>query len=801
MIREPHTPFRTTRGEPALLSRALRVVALPVVMFVAACLVALGLFPVFGGVGYAVKAVDSRLLTGKGTISIPQFPERSSIYSANKKLLATLYLNENRVYVTLDQIDHYAQQAVLDIEDHKFYQHGPIDVSSIIRAAIANIRAGKVVQGASTISQQLIKNTLTGGADTFQRKFQEAQDAILLEKSYTKSHILELYLNQAYFGYQVYGIGTAADYYFGVPASKLTLAQAALLAGMLQAPVDYDPIKHPDAAIARRDVVLGEMLKYGDITQTEYQDAIATPVKLSSKGRIANNNGREPYWTSYVVREFESNPSFGKTVADRRKRLLQGGIKVYTTLSLSMQANARKAMLDVLPHPGPMPPADPQSAVVSIVPQTGAIEAMVGGTSFSKSQIDLASQGHRTAGSSFKAFTLAAALEQNVPPGRTYSTQSPLLIPECDNWNVSNAEGAGNLGYMNLWQATAGSINVVFAQLIRDIGPQSVVDVAHAMGITSPLNPFCSLTLGTSPVSPLEMTSAYSTLANRGVHCAPYSIARVVDRTGKVIYSAKPDCTRAIPAYIAAQETAMLEGVITGGTGTAANIGRPAAGKTGTGENFADAWFLGYVPQLCTGVWVGFSKAESLSMTNVDGRQGFGGTLAAPIWHDFMTVAVQGMPVEGFPSPPPPKSGTVPNVVGMPQQAAQDALTKANFVPIATTVDSAAPAGTVVAQSPTGGAIAPLGSAVSINVSNGKAPPPPPKVTVPSVIGDTQAQAASVLRAAGFAVVVATRVVNNPAKDGIVLDQSPPGGTKAPPGSTVTIVVGNLVSPSPSPTH
>jgi len=248
LIREPHTPFRTTRGEPALLSRALRVVALPVVMFAAACLVALGLFPVFGGVGYAVKAVDSRLLTGKGTISIPQFPERSSIYSANKKLLATLYLNENRVYVTLDQIDHYAQQAVLDIEDHKFYQHGPIDVSSIIRAAIANIRAGKVVQGASTISQQLIKNTLTGGADTFQRKFQEAQDAILLEKSYTKSHILELYLNQAYFGYQVYGIGTAADYYFGVPASKLTLAQAALLAGMLQAPVDYDPIKHPDAA-------------------------------------------------------------------------------------------------------------------------------------------------------------------------------------------------------------------------------------------------------------------------------------------------------------------------------------------------------------------------------------------------------------------------------------------------------------------------------------------------------------------------------------------------------------------------
>ena len=792
MIREPHTPFRTTRGDPTLLARALRVVALPVVMFVTACLVALGLFPLFGGAGYAVKAVDSRLLTGKGTISIPQFPERSSIYSASGKRLATLYLDENRLYVTLNEIDVYAQKAVLDIEDHKFYEHGPIDVSSIIRAAIANIRAGKAVQGASTISQQLIKNTETGGARTFQRKFQEAQDAILLEKTYQKSQIFELYLNQAYFGYQVYGIGTAADYYFGVPASKLTLAQAALLAGMLQAPVDYDPIKHPDAAIARRDIVLGEMLKYGDITQTDYQGAIATPIKLSTKGRTANTNGREPYWTAYVVKEFEANPAFGKTVADRRKLLLQGGLTVDTTLSLAMQSNARKAMVQVLPHPGVRPPADPESAVVSIVPQTGAIEAMVGGTDFSKSQIDLASQGRRTAGSAFKAFTLAAALEQNVPPGRVYSSKSPLDIPECDNWHVSNAEGAGDLGYLNLWAATAGSINVVFAQLIRDIGPQSVVDAAHAMGITSPLNPFCSLTLGSSPVSPLEMTSAYSTLANLGVHCTPFAISKVLDRDRKVIYSAKPHCKQAIPGPIAAQETAMLQNVVRYGTGTAANIGRPQAGKTGTGENFDDAWFVGYIPQLATGVWVGYSKAENIYMTNVDGRRGFGGTLAAPIWHNFMLPSVQNLPVKDFPAAPPQQSGTIPNVVGLLQKDAETTLTKGNFVPIEKTVDSSEPAGTVVAQSPPGGTTAALGTGVTINISNGKAPPPPPKVKVPNVVGETQQQAMADLKAAGFSVVVQTVIVADQTQDGIVQSQSPAGGTKAPPGSAVTIVVGKF---------
>ncbi len=803
MINDPRIRSRlSSRSDLSLAGLVGRVLTMAIVVAVCSALVAVGLLPLLGGAGTAVKRFDQKLFTTTTTskITIPQFPERSTIYAADGSVLAKLFLDENRKIVGLDDVNETTRHAVLSIEDHKFYEHGAVDVSSIIRAAIANLKAGKVVQGGSTIAQQLIKNTETGNAQTFARKFQEAQDAILLEKQYTKDQIFELYLNEIYFGHRVYGIGTAAEYYFDRSTAKLSLPQAATLAGMISAPVLWDPIEHPDGALARRDQVLADMLRYGWITPSQYADALATPLKLSAKGRTANQAGSEPYWVAYVVKQFEANPRFGKTVDERKKLLFQGGLKIYTTLRPNMQAEAKRAQKNVLPHPGVVPPADPESAVVSIVPQTGAIETMVGGADYSKSKIDLASQGHRSAGSSFKAFTLAAALEQGVPPGRVYSTKSPLFIPECDNWTVYNAEGAGDSGYFDLWEATAGSINVVFAQLIRDIGAQSVVDVAHAMGITSPLNPYCSLTLGTSPVSTFEMTSAYATLANNGIHCTPFSIARVLDRTGKTIFRARPSCKQVIPARVAAQETAMLQGVVSHGTGTAANIGRPQAGKTGTGQKFDDAWFMGYIPQLCTGVWVGYSKAENIYMDNVDGRRGFGGTLAAPIWHDFMIDAVKGLPVKDFPAPLPPKFGTIPNVVGQVQKDAEDTLTKANFVPVETEVNSTEPAGTVVSQSPSGGTKAALGSPVNLGISNGKAPPKPPppkKVTVPDVIGMKQAAAISLLKADGFKVLVQYQIVTDQTQDGVVLGQAPSGGTKAAEGSTVTIVVGQYQKHGP----
>jgi penicillin-binding protein 1A len=770
---------------------------IPVVIVVAATLVAVGLFPPLAGAGKAIVRFDHAFLGNTDeALHLPALPERSTIYAADGSVLATVFEDENRVYVALDEFSRYAKDAVVAVEDHKFYEHGPVDVASIIRAEIVNLKAGKVVQGGSTITQQLVKQILVGTQETVQRKLLEAQDSIRLERTYSKDQILELYMNEVYLGHFNYGIGAAAEWYFGRPASKLSLPQAALLAGMIQAPVSWDPVAHRADAVVRRNIVLADMLRYNRIDQQQYDTAIAAPIKLSSKRRTANTTGPEPYWVRYVTKQFLNNPRFGKTVADRRKALFQGGLKIYTTVRPSNQASARQAMKNTLPNPGIRPPADPESALVSIVPQTGAIVAMVGGgKNYAQSQYDLASQGHRTAGSAFKAFTLAAALEQGVPPGRVYSSKSPLDIPECDNWKVFNAEGAGDSGIMPLTTATADSINVIFAQLIRDIGPQSVVDVAHKMGITSHLYPYCSLTLGTSPVSPLEMASGYATLANGGVHCQPYAISKVTSRTNRVLFKAKPKCARAIPAEVAAQETSMLQGVIAYGTGTAAQIGRPEAGKTGTGQKFDDAWFVGYVPQLTTSVWVGYSLAENIYMDNVHGLRGFGGTLAAPIWHDFMVHAVSGLPVQDFPKPPPPKGGNVPDVVGMKQNDAVDTLTKANFVAVVKSVPSSEPAGIVVSQSPAGGSSATLGSAVTINVSNGKAP----TAFVPNVVGDKVGAAKSAITGRGFVVAVSYQDVKDPAQDGVVLSQSPAGGLKRDQGSTVSIVVGKYGGPSPSP--
>src|SRR5206468_10156819 len=303
--------------------------------------------------------------------------------------------------------------------------------------------------------------------------------------------------------------------------------------------------------------------------------------------------------------------------------------------------------------------------------------------------------GGRTAGSAFKVFTLAAALEAGISPNAVYSGYSPRTIPNCgggETWTVHNAEPVGGGSYP-LWMATADSVNVVFAQVIDQVGPERVAEVAHRMGITTDLTPVCPLTLGTSQVSPLDMTSGFATLANEGVHCQPYAIARVVSSTGKSVYRQKPECSRAIPIWVAQEETSLLEGVVSSGTGTAANIGRPQAGKTGTGQDYQDAWFVGYIPQLVTGVWVGYSKNEipMRGLRVLGGGNAFGGTIAAPIWHDFMMRAVVGLPPKGFPTPPPAKSGTVPDVTGMQQQAAEDTLTRANFVPIAKDVASLDP--------------------------------------------------------------------------------------------------------------
>jgi membrane peptidoglycan carboxypeptidase len=625
---------------------------------------ALAFLPVVMALNTSLAMVDRHYLAKAGEpLKLPPLPQRSTILARDGSVLQHVYFGENRVVVPISRYRESTIDAVLAIEDDRFFQHGPLDFSAIVRAAVTNMAAGGIVEGGSTISQQLVKETVTGDAPTLARKIREAADAIRLENTYSKEHILGMYLSEVYLGHGAYGMAAAAEYYFARQASELTVAQAALLAGMIRSPSYYDPLTRPKHALHRRNAVLARMLELGWITSARYDQASAAPIVLSAADRDVAQAAPNSYWTQYVVDSFLSNPAFGPTVKARIRALYQGGLKIYTTLEPSMERQAEQTLLNRMTGPGL-----PQAALVSIVPQTGAIRAMaVGNAPYGPNQYNLAVDpgGGRTAGSAFKVFTLAAALEAGISPNAVYSGYSPKTIPDCgggETWTLHNAEPVGGGSYP-LWLATADSVNVVFAQVIDQVGPERVAEVAHRMGITTDLAPVCPLTLGTSPVSPLDMTSGFATLANDGVHCQPYAIAHVVSSTGKTVYRQKPECSRAIPSWVAQQETAMLEGVVEFGTGTAADIGRPVAGKTGTGQDYQDAWFLGYVPRLATGVWVGYARAE-IPMPYVAGYgTGYGGVLAAPIWHDFMLLATQGMPVEYFTSPsvgygttPPPPS-------------------------------------------------------------------------------------------------------------------------------------------------
>lgn len=627
------------------------VTRLGLILIVGAVVFALGIIPVLVFINESAGVVESHYLAKVGQpLKLPPLPQRSTIYAADGSVLQHVYFAQNRVVVPLSHYSHSAVQAVLAIEDDRFFEHGALDYAAILRAGISDLVAGHIVEGGSTITQQLVKDTVTGDALTLTRKLREAADAIRLENTYSKEHILGMYMSEIYLGHGAYGMAAAGEYYFAERPDQLTLSQSALLAGMIRSPSYYDPITRPKHALRRRNEVLRRMLELGWISRARYDGALAAPIHLSAADRNIAQSAPNSYWTQYVVDSFLSNPAFGPTVKARIRALYQGGLEIYTTLRPMFQKQAQQVIAARMSGPDL-----PQSALVSIVPRTGAITTMaVGNAPFGpKNQYNLAVDpgGGRTAGSAFKGFTLAAALEAGISPNAVYNGDSPKTIPDCgggETWTLHNAEPGG--GYYPLWMATADSVNVVFAQVINQVGPEAVVRVAHRMGITSPLTPVCPLTLGTSPVSPLEMTSGYATLANDGVHCQPYAIAKVLDSSGKSVFTQKPECSRAIPAWVAQEETAMLEGVVQFGTGTAADIGRPQAGKTGTGEDYQDAWFMGYVPQLATGVWVGWAKAE-IPMPYIPGYgTGFGGVLAAPIWHDYMLMATRGMPPLPFAS-------------------------------------------------------------------------------------------------------------------------------------------------------
>jgi penicillin-binding protein 1A len=788
-VRRSPTAAQSPRSLP-LPSDLLLPALIAGVVAIAAGLVALVLLPVFGPIGMGANALNDRLhAAGAGvSLRIPHFPERSTIYARDGSVLATLYLDENRDIVRLDRVDAVARQAVLAIEDDAFYDHGAINVPSAVRALIANVVAGQVTQGGSTITQQLVKNAVIEDSDqTFARKFQEAALAIRMERRYTKDEILELYLNDVYFGNGVYGIGAAARYYFAEPPSKLNLPQAALLAGLIQAPADYDPVAHPKASLHRRNTVLDRMQTLSWITPEEAREARERPLGLAPDAGQTMQRV-QPFFVYYLRNLILDNAghefdAFGRTREQRIHTLYQGGLKIYTTLDPAWQRYAQEA---VDASPSISPEGGPDVSLVSVDARTGAIRAMLSGKNYRRDQLDLAWRGRRQVGSAFKPFTLVAALEKGVPPGKVYSSRSPYCSPSWTSADhcVSNAEG-GDAGYIDLWSATQDSVNVVFAQLALDIGSPAIVDAAHAMGITAPLQAVPSITLGTMDVSTLDMASAYSTLANEGTHCDSFAISRVLLPGGDALYRHRASCHRAIEPAIADQVTAMLQRVVCCGTGTAAALGRPVAGKTGTAQDYTNVYFAGYTPQVSTAVWVGFPEGQ-VPMDSYYGESVYGGTLAAPIWHAFMAKATAGMAVASFPAPPPPTQGTVPDVSRMTSVEAQHAVEQAHFTPIVQKVKSFLPVNTVLTQSPAAGTHEALGGGVTLVVSDGKGEP----VVVPDVIGLTEARAIARIEEASLHASIRYVDVTANKDEGVVLEQTPPGGRRLDPGSTIALRVG-----------
>jgi len=769
--------------------------------------VALTLLPITGAVGTVTKRLEQKLALPPGTdIQFPRFPQRSNIYAEDGTRLATLYL-ENRKVVHLDQIARVGRRAVLAIEDYQFFRHGAIDVKAIVRAALANLRAGHITQGGSTITQQLVKNITHHTADTLIRKVREAQLAVKIEQTYTKSEILELYLNEIYLGNGVYGLEAASEFYFGHHANQLTLPEAATLAGMISNPSQYDPLRDPTGTLDRRNVVLARMAVIGWISVEKAADAEQLPLGLS-KNAGKPFQQRQPFFVQFVRKLIEENKdgqfdALGKTQSEREHALYQGGLNIYTTLNPAWEGIALQTVKDHLPLK-----TDPQSSIATVEPGTGAIRVLVSGRNYSQTQTDLVSGldglGRRQTGSAFKPFTLVAAFREGIPPSREYSSASPIdLSEECNGWKPFNAEGAGDSGYKDLYEATAESINVIFGQLARDVGPPNIARAAEDMGIPGDTLPHggadCSITLGTGSTSPLDMATGYATLANDGVYCPYYAVERIVGPGGKTVYQHDPtsQCHQVVKHDIALQVTDMLKGVVAHGTGWRANIGRPQAGKTGTNEEYKDAWFCGYVPQLATAVWVGYPGIPK-PMYNVEGfSHMFGGDIPAEEWHDVMSAFVRGMPAKDWPPPPPPPQGTVPDVVGKTQDEAIKILADANFDGQVTgEAPSTLPEGTVISQSPGGGSTVDLGSLISLIISNGQ----PPKAQVPNVVGLPEQAARSVLSGAGFRISVSEVPVADPSQDGLVLQQSPAPGSEVLAGATVSITVGRFTLPSPPPT-
>jgi penicillin-binding protein 1A len=557
--------------------------------------------------------------------------QNTFVYAADGTSLGSIPAERNRQPVPLVDVSPWMRRATIAVEDRRFYRHSGVDYEGIARALWRDLTEGEIVEGGSTLTQQLVRNLYISRERTVTRKLREACLAVQLNRDWSKQRILRAWLNIVYFGNRAYGVEAAAQTYFSKPARDLNLREAALLAGLPQAPSTYDPFADPAAALARRNVVLQAMLDNGDITRTQYRWAVRSSDLRLRPGELYSRI-REPYFFGYVrdelIRHYGANT------------VRSGGLRVYTTINPRFQRAAEISIRESLDQPG-----DPASALVSINPANGAIRAMTAVTPGRKYEFNFVAQARRQAGSTFKMFVLATAVLKHIDPSSTFYVSAPYFYqpdPSVPAWEVSTYDHSYS-GWTSIENATIRSDNSVFAQLTVDVGPENVAATARRMGVRTPLLAVPSLGLGSIAISPLDLASGYTTLAGRGIYSRPMAIRKVIlpgDRGEDTSAGwGEPRRRRVMSEEEAYVITKILEENVQYGTGTGAAFGRPAAGKTGTTDDHADAWFAGYTPDLTTVVWVGYPQGE-IPMESVHGISVSGGSFPAEIWRLFMERAL-----------------------------------------------------------------------------------------------------------------------------------------------------------------
>jgi penicillin-binding protein 1A len=595
----------------------------------------------------------------------------SKIYASDGTLIDTFHGEENRELVSYEQIPKNLINSVISIEDERYYQHNGFDVEGIIRSFIINLMSGEIEQGATTITQGYVKNVYIPEEKyeiTYERKIKEAALAYQIEQIYSKEEILEMYLNTVYFGEGAYGVQAAAKIYFNKDVEYLNLSECAVLAGLLQSYL-YSPYIDEKAALERRNIVLAKMLELEYIDQEEYEQTKKTPI-ITQRPREETEEGFAPYFVEYVKQILIEK--YGV------ERVFEGGFEIYTTLDPEMQIAAKNAIEEIL-----FDPEDPSSALVAMDPRNGYIKAMVGGKDFSEMKFNLATQAKRQPGSTFKVFALLSALEQGVSPYMTFNPNGEVIfdIEFSEPWEVGNYESTiYDTSNMTIWEGTVRSVNVVYSQLIMRIGAYGIANIAMDMGIETPLEPYPSIGLGglTTGVSPLEVCTAFSTIANYGVRHDPVAILKITDKDGNTIEEYQEESRQVLAAITAYRAIEIMQQVVQSGTGARAKLeDRVCAGKTGTTDEAENAWFTGFTTNLAACVWMGYPE-KNIKMGVIRDIRVAGGSYPAMIWNLFMTEATKDLPIENFVRP----QDDVINVQVVPNHETGELMIPNRFTPL-----------------------------------------------------------------------------------------------------------------------